>query len=47
MARQLGINGTPAFIIGGRFASGAIGYQSLKEQVNAARTAAADESARK
>lgn len=41
LARQLGINGTPAFIIGGRFASGAIGYDSLKEQVAAARKAMA------
>lgn len=41
LARQLGINGTPAFIIGGRFASGAIGYDSLKEQVAIARKAMA------
>jgi protein-disulfide isomerase len=41
MARQLGINGTPAFIIAGRFVSGAIGYDGLKEQVAAARAAAA------
>ncbi len=41
LARQLGINGTPAFIIGGRFASGAIGYDSLKAEVAAARDAMA------
>lgn len=41
LARQLGINGTPAFIIGGRFVSGAIGYDSLKEQVAVARNAMA------
>ena len=42
MARQLGISGTPAFIIGGRFASGAIGYDKLKEQIAAARGAKTD-----
>lgn len=39
MARELGITGTPAFIIGGRFANGAVGYDSLKELVAAVRAA--------
>lgn len=37
LARTLGITGTPAFIIGGRFVSGAIGYDALKQAVVAAR----------
>lgn len=37
LARQLGITGTPAFFIGGKFVSGAIGIESLKEEVAAAR----------
>lgn len=37
MAREIGITGTPAFIVGGQFVSGAVGYDRLKELVASAR----------
>lgn len=36
-ARQLGINGTPAFLIGGQVIPGAVGRDKLQEAVDAAR----------
>jgi protein-disulfide isomerase len=36
-ARELGINGTPAFVIGDRVFQGAVGYRTLKDAVAAAR----------
>lgn len=39
MAREIGIDGTPAFIVGGQFVSGAVGYDRLKELVATARSA--------
>jgi protein-disulfide isomerase len=37
LARALGIGGTPSFVIGDRMISGAVGYDALKEAVDAAR----------
>jgi protein-disulfide isomerase len=37
LARVLGIGGTPSFIIGDQMISGAVGYDALKEAVDAAR----------
>jgi protein-disulfide isomerase len=37
LARTLGLDGTPSFIIGDRMLSGAVGYQALKDAVAAAR----------
>jgi protein-disulfide isomerase len=39
-ARQLGISGTPAFVIGGRIIAGAVGRDALQEAVNVARQGA-------
>ncbi|MEI5604445.1 DsbA family protein, partial [Streptomyces brasiliscabiei] len=36
-ARQLGINGTPAFAIGGQIIPGAVGRDKLQDAVDAAR----------
>lgn len=36
-ARQLGINGTPAWSVGGKLLSGAVGREALQAAVNAAR----------
>ncbi|WP_421850942.1 DsbA family protein [Novosphingobium sp.] len=36
-ARQLGINGTPAWSVGGKLMTGAIGREALQQAVNAAR----------
>ncbi|AEI37877.1 MAG: DsbA family protein [Zymomonas mobilis subsp. pomaceae] len=38
LAREFGLSGTPAFIIGNKVFSGVIDYDSLKEAVNKART---------
>ena len=37
LARQIGITGTPAFIVGGKLISGAVGYDVLKRHVDEAR----------
>ena len=37
LARRLGINGTPAFIINGELIPGAVGFETLLEEVNKAR----------
>lgn len=37
LAREIGISGTPAFIINGQFLSGAVGFDELKKQVDQAR----------
>jgi hypothetical protein len=37
LARALGVGGTPSFVIGDRMISGAVGYDALKEAVDAAR----------
>lgn len=37
LANEIGIRGTPAFIIGGEYIPGAISYEQLKEKVAAAR----------
>ncbi|MDQ8755747.1 DsbA family protein [Sphingosinicella sp. LHD-64] len=39
LARNLGINGTPTFVVGDRILSGAVGYDALREAVAAARAA--------
>lgn len=39
LAREIGMSGTPAFIINGRFLSGAVGFDELKKQVDQARLA--------
>jgi protein-disulfide isomerase len=39
MANQLGISGTPAFVIGNDLVEGSRGYQTLRAAVDAARTA--------
>jgi len=36
-ARQLGINGTPAWTVGGQLLSGAVGREALQQAINAAR----------
>jgi protein-disulfide isomerase len=36
-ARQLGINGTPAWSVGGKLMTGAVGREALQQAVNAAR----------
>lgn len=37
LARELGFNGTPAWVVGNRAMDGAVGYEKLKEAVAAAR----------
>jgi protein-disulfide isomerase len=37
LARQLGINGTPAWSVGGKLLTGAVGRDALQQAVNAAR----------
>ena len=37
LARQLGINGTPAWSIGGKLLTGAVGREALQQAVDAAR----------
>lgn len=37
LAQQIGITGTPAFVVGGKFISGAVGYDELKKQIDEAR----------
>lgn len=39
MAQQLGVNGTPLFIVGNKVLNGAVGYEALKKAVQAARAA--------
>jgi protein-disulfide isomerase len=39
LARQLELTGTPAFIVGDRVLSGAVGYDRLRQAVQEARTA--------
>jgi protein-disulfide isomerase len=38
IADQIGIRGTPAFVINGKLVKGAVGYDSFKEMVEAARS---------
>jgi protein-disulfide isomerase len=38
LASELGATGTPLFVIGGRVLNGAVGYDSLKEAIDKART---------
>ena len=40
LGRELGLTGTPSYIVGDRILSGAVGYDRLKEAVVAARSAA-------
>ena len=40
LGRDLGLTGTPSYIVGDRILSGAVGYDRLKEAVAAARSAA-------
>ena len=37
LARQLGINGTPAWSVGGKLMTGAVGREALQQAINAAR----------
>jgi protein-disulfide isomerase len=37
LGRSIGVNGTPAFIIGGNLTPGAMGYADMKAAVEAAR----------
>lgn len=37
LARALGVDGTPAFVIGDQMLSGAVGYDALKKAIDAAR----------
>ena len=37
LAEQLGLNGTPSYVIGNEVAIGAVGLDALKEKINAAR----------
>ena len=37
LASQLGINGTPVFVIGDEILTGAVGYDRLKEAIEQAR----------
>ena len=37
LARKINVNGTPAFVIGGRLVPGAVELDSLKELIAAAR----------
>ncbi len=37
LARELGIGGTPSFVVGDQMLSGAVGYDALKEAIAAAR----------
>ena len=39
LAQQLGINGTPGFVIGGKLVPGAIGKEQMKDLVAQARQA--------
>ena len=39
LGRDLGLTGTPSYIVGDRILSGAVGYDRLKEAVAAARSA--------
>ena len=41
LARSLGLNGTPSFVVGDRVLSGAVGYDALKKAVAEARAAKA------
>jgi protein-disulfide isomerase len=40
LARQLGVNGTPAWVVGDQLLSGAVGQERLQQAIAAARTAA-------
>ena len=40
LARTLGIGGTPSFVVGDRLISGAVGYDTLKQAIAAARAKA-------
>jgi len=42
LARQIGLSGTPAFLVGGKLVSGAVGYDALKREVEEARARQAD-----
>jgi protein-disulfide isomerase len=42
LASELGINGTPTYVIGGRMVRGAVGVAALKGQIDAARAAPAN-----
>ena len=37
LAEALGLNGTPSYVVGGDVVVGAVGLNTLKEQVNNAR----------
>ncbi len=37
LAEQLGLNGTPSYVIGNDVAIGAVGLDALKEKINTAR----------
>jgi protein-disulfide isomerase len=37
LARAIGASGTPTFVIGDRMLQGAVGYEALKEAIQAAR----------
>ena len=37
LARQLGVHGTPAWVIGGQLISGAVGREKLQQAIDAAR----------
>lgn len=41
LARGLGLSGTPSFVVGHRFLSGAVGYDALKQAIAEARAAKA------
>ena len=41
LGRALGLTGTPSYVVGNKILSGAVGYEALKEAVEAARAAVA------
>ena len=40
LAEQLGLNGTPSYVIGSEIAVGAVGLANLREKIRAARCSA-------